>query len=215
MGMNRQTVSRLALFLTGLEQRMADKSAYFIKITAVYKSGTKEFTANILPAAERLKMSFNGRSEIIDISSLSQSLTSHAEAYDSVMVYYEERGQTLVIEADNKNVKMKTGEAQGDEGDKNHMDASHIGSRDYIIKVGHADRLLKEIGILGSNGKVKNDMIRKYNQIDHFVELISDMLKDLCRKHESVTVLDCGCGKSYLTFVLNYYIKEVLKKNCH
>jgi len=58
-------------------------------------------------------------------------------------------------------------------------------------------------------------MIRKYNQIDHFVELIDDMLKGLCAEYDTINVLDCACGKSYLTFVLNYYIKEVLKKNCH
>lgn len=58
-------------------------------------------------------------------------------------------------------------------------------------------------------------MIRKYNQIDHFVELIDDTIKELYKKNDSITVLDCGCGKSYLLFVLNYYIKEVLKKPCY
>jgi len=54
-------------------------------------------------------------------------------------------------------------------------------------------------------------MIRKYNQIDHFVELIDDMLKEAFRENESLTILDCGCGKSYLTFVLNYYIRKCWK----
>ena len=81
--------------------------------------------------------------------------------------------------------------------------------------MGQADELLREIGILGSNNKVKNNMIRKYNQIDHFVELIDDIIKELYKKNDSITVLDCGCGKSYLLFVLNYYIKEVLKKPCY
>lgn len=72
--------------------------------------------------------------------------------------------------------------------------------------------MLKEIGIMSSQGKIKNDMVRKYNQIDHFVELIAD---HLARLGDDVEVLDCACGKSYLSFALNYYLKDVLKKNCH
>jgi len=65
-----------------------------------------------------------------------------------------------------------------------------------------------------SQRKVKNDMIRKYNQIDHFVELVDGLIKEQGDK-DSITVLDCACGKSYLSFVLNFYIKEKLKKNCY
>ena len=41
-------------------------------------------------------------------------------------------------------------------------------------------------------------MIRKYNQIDHFVELIDDIIKELYEKNDSITVLDSGWGKLYL-----------------
>jgi ubiquinone/menaquinone biosynthesis C-methylase UbiE len=93
-------------------------------------------------------------------------------------------------------------------------ETSTLLNRDYYIKVGKADALLKEIGIMSKEGKIKNDMIRKYNQIDHFVELIDSMIDELS-DIDTITILDCGCGKSYLTFVLNYYIKEKKKKNCN
>jgi len=127
---------------------------------------------------------------------------------------YNERGTSIIIEGDSRNVNMRT-EQLKEEAANLKKETSQIGNRDYLIKVGQADSLLTEIGILGKNGKVKNDMIRKYNQIDHFVELIDPLLRELSQKHGSITVLDCGCGKSYLSFVLNYYIKEVLKKPCH
>jgi SAM-dependent methyltransferase len=132
-----------------------------------------------------------------------------------VILTYEERGTTIYIEADNKNVRMRTKETEKVNITKTHNETSKIGARDYLIKVGQADELLKEMGILSPDGKIKNDMIRKYNQIDHFVELISEMIKSLSDKYESLNIVDCGCGKSYLAFVLNYYIKEVLKKACH
>ncbi|MCX7920444.1 MAG: SAM-dependent methyltransferase [Clostridia bacterium] len=213
--MNKQSTQKLSLFLTGLEQRITDNADFFKKMTVVYKSGTKEYTAKISLESGKIKLNFSGNTETLEISWLSARISKFAESYDSLVVTYEERGTTIYIEADSKNVKMKTKETAAEEVVKPHTETSHIGNRDYYIKVGQADDLLKEIGILGVNGKIKNDMIRKYNQIDHFVELISDMLKDMTQKYESITVLDCGCGKSYLTFVLNYYIKEVLKKPCY
>jgi len=214
--MNKQSINKLALFLTGLEQRIADNRDYFKKAVAVFKSGTREFLAKIWADGDKIKLNFNGNTETLETNWISLRIVKYAENYDSVLVTYEERGTTIIIEADNKNVKMKTSDAKEPEEDiGTHNEAYQISNRDYYIKAGQAQELLKEIGILSSNGKVRNDKIRKYNQIDHFVELIDDLIKDLLSENESITVLDCGCGKSYLTFVLNYYIKEVLKKPCY
>lgn len=213
--MNSQSVKKLELFLTGLEQRLEEQRDYFRKITAVYKSGTKDYVALLTFKDGKLVMNFNGTQDTLEIGWLAARLSKLAQNYDSVAITYEERGTTLFIEADSKNVKMTTRQTEKENLPAAHSETSRIGNRDYYIKVGQADELLKEIGILSQEGKIRNDMIRKYNQIDHFVELIHDLLKELTDAHESVTVLDCGCGKSYLSFVLNYYIKEVLKKPCH
>lgn len=213
--MNKQSLNKLTLFLTGLENRIEENREYFKKIDLIFKSGTKEFPGSVVLLGEKLKVSYSGNSETIERNWLALRLTKLAQSYDSLLLTYEERGTTIFIEADDKNVKMKTKENQVEEVLNNHNDVPQISNRDYYIKVGQADDLLREIGILAANGKIKNDMIRKYNQIDRFVELINDMLGELLKEHESITVLDCGCGKSYLTFVLNYYIREVLKKPCH
>lgn len=213
--MNKQSLNKLTLFLTGLENRIQENSDYFKKIDIVFKSGAKEFPGSVVPLGEKLKLSYSGNSETMERKELALRLTKLCQNYDALLLTYEERGTTIFIEADDKNVKMKTKENKIEEVLNSHNDVPQISNRDYYIKVGQADDLLREIGILAANGKIKNDMIRKYNQIDHFVELIDDMLKELLKEHESITVLDCGCGKSYLTFVLNYYIREVLKKPCH
>jgi len=213
--MNKQSLNKLTLFLTGLENRIEEKREYFKKIDLVFKSGTKKFYGSAELLGDKLKLSYSGNSEIIERNWLALRLSKLCQNYDSLYLTYEERGTTIYIEADDRNVKMKTNENKIEEVLSNHNDMPQISNRDYYIKVGQANDLLREIGILASNGKIKNDMIRKYNQIDHFVELIDDMLKELLKEQESITVLDCGCGKSYLTFVLNYYIREVLKRPCH
>jgi len=171
--MNKQSLNKLSLFLTGMEQRLIDNWEFFKGITAVFKSGTREFPAKVWQDGNKLKMNFSGSTETLESNWLCARIAKIAQNYDSVVINYEERGTTIIIEADDKNVRMKTQEAKEQkEAIIAHSETSHISNRDYYIKVGQADELLREIRILGSNGKIKNDMIRKYNQIDHFVELI-------------------------------------------
>ena len=132
----------------------------------------------------------------------------------------------ILISADNKNVTMKNLDVDSIEDENSNIKSSkssstHISAatstllnRDYYIKIGSADTLLKEIGIMSKDGKIKNDKIRKYNQIDHYVELLEGIL-DKLPQNQVVNILDCGCGKSYLSFVLNYYLTEVKRKKCH
>lgn len=213
--MNKQSIQKLGLFLTGLEQRITENSSFFKKITCKLKSGTKQYEATITLQENTLLLQYNGRTDKIEVSSLGVSLSKIALQYEAMNLVYEERGSTIFIDADDKSVKMKTKDVEIAETSKGHNETSQITNRDYYIKVGPADDVLRAIGILGENGKIKNDMIRKYNQIDHYIELVDEMLKSLCSKYGNINVVDCGCGKSYLSFVLNYYIKEVLKKNCH
>ncbi len=213
--MNKQSIQKLSLFLTGIEQRIIDNKDFFKVINISFKSGTKNYGANISLSDDKIIISYNGRKDKMEISWLSARVAKIAEGYEALELVYEERGTTIIINADDKNVKMKTKESSIAENCQGHNETSQILNRDYYIKVGPADDVLKAIGILAENGKVKNDMIRKYNQIDHFIELIDELLRSLADKNSSLNIVDCGCGKSYLSFVLNYYIKEVLKKNCH
>ncbi|OPX43041.1 23S rRNA methyltransferase A [Ruminiclostridium hungatei] len=213
--MNKQSIQKIGLFLSGLEQRIVENGDFFKKITIKLKSGTKFYEAIVTLKEERLFLQYNGRNDKMEITWLGARICKIAEQYEAMNLIYEERGTTIHIDADDRNVRMQTRDQEAAEACSGHNETSQIANRDYYIKVGKADALLKAIGILGENGKIKNDMIRKYNQIDHYIELVDDMLKNLSGKYGKINVVDCGCGKSYLSFVLNYYIKEVLKKNCH
>ncbi|MCZ6677856.1 MAG: SAM-dependent methyltransferase [Candidatus Poribacteria bacterium] len=83
----------------------------------------------------------------------------------------------------------------------------------HPIKIGQADKLLRALDILTSEGKLKSDKSRKYEQINHFIKLIRDQLEKVPRR-KYITVVDCGCGKSYLSFVLNYFLREKLGRPC-
>lgn len=214
--MNKQTISKLNLFLLGIKNRFEENYTIFKKITITYKAGLKNFKGIGEYSSEKIKFNFNGRTEILSFHELSNKICNEAINYDSLSFIYSERGTDILIEADNKNVKMKNIQIKEDEENDTHNfnETSTLLNRNYYIKVGKADTLLKEIAIMTKEGKIKNDKIRKYNQIDHYVELFDDMLSKL-PKFKTLTLLDCGCGKSYLSFVLNYYLTEVKKIKCH
>ena len=145
---------------------------------------------------------------------LPKLIFEHGKAFEDCRIQYIERGTSITIWTEKNNVKIKYNETQVQENIPQD-DVTARSNRESLVKVGEADELLREIGIISAQNKVKNDMIRKYNQIDRFVELTEGIIKQLAEGKESITVLDCACGKSYLSFVLNYYIKEKLKKNCY
>ncbi|MCI8294059.1 MAG: SAM-dependent methyltransferase [Hespellia sp.] len=87
---------------------------------------------------------------------------------------------------------------------------SHDRAKNYILQEGANIPFLKDLGVMTENGKIVKARFDKFRQINRFLEFLEDILPELDQNKE-LTILDFGCGKSYLTFAMYYYL-HVMKQ---
>lgn len=87
-------------------------------------------------------------------------------------------------------------------------DLSHNRQKRYILEEGKFVPFLRDLGVMTEDGKIVRSRTDKFRQINRFLEFIEDILPQLDRDRE-LTILDFGCGKSYLTFAMYYYLHEL------
>lgn len=83
---------------------------------------------------------------------------------------------------------------------------SHNRKKRYILEEGTAVPFLVDLGVQTKDGKIVNSRYDKFRQINRFLEFIQDIVEDLPKGRE-LTIVDFGCGKSYLTFAMYHYLK--------
>lgn len=79
----------------------------------------------------------------------------------------------------------------------------HNRKKEYILQEGENIPALVDLGVFTQDFKIVKSKYDKYKQINRFIELVDDAFRATEKK--DVTILDFGCGKSYLTFLLYYY----------
>ncbi|MEG2045201.1 MAG: SAM-dependent methyltransferase [Clostridia bacterium] len=89
------------------------------------------------------------------------------------------------------------------------LKTAHNREKSYILKENEIIPPLIDMGIFTSDGKIVKAMNSKYRQINRFIEIIDDVISK--KEYKTLKVIDFGCGKGYLTFLLYYYLTEVKK----
>lgn len=86
----------------------------------------------------------------------------------------------------------------------------HNKTKQYILTEGMIIPPLIDLGVMTSQGKIVKAKYDKFKQINRFLEIINDSISN----EKTLKIIDFGCGKSYLTFILYYFLVEIKKMNC-
>ena len=144
--------------------------------------------------------------ENIEKDQLEDKMLEFISSYKQLSAWSSTNNFDLKI---SKKGKVFLGKKKSD--NSNLVNKSHNKEKNYILKEGMIIQPLIDLGVFTKEGKVVKSKYDKYKQINRFVEIIDDEIKKNDQKE--LTILDFGCGKSYLTFVLYYYFVEIKKIN--
>lgn len=96
--------------------------------------------------------------------------------------------------------------------EKKEVILEHNRKKQYVLDTGCTIDFLVDLGIQDKNGNINKSRYDKYKQINRYLEFVRDILPHL-DKDRQIRIIDFGCGKSYLTFALYYYLHEMLGYN--
>jgi len=175
-----------------------DKNEKYNKIAILLKENSKKKYYQVEKYTD--KQVFH---ENIELDMLEEKLLEFMESkYKQLSAWATNMNFDLKISKKNK---VFLGKKKSD--NSNIVVKGHNKEKNYILKEGTIIQPLIDLGVFTKEGKVVNSQYDKYKQINRFIEIIDDEVKK--NNLDELTVLDFGCGKSYLTFVLYYYFTEI------
>lgn len=123
---------------------------------------------------------------------------------DFKQVTIETQGETIVFAQKGEKFKSKI-----KQNNKVAVVSEHNKKKEYLINEGDNIPAMVDLGVFSKDLKLINSKYDKFKQINKFIELIDQSFKSINKKE--ITILDFGCGKSYLTFLVYYYFVEIKK----
>ena len=88
----------------------------------------------------------------------------------------------------------------------------HNRTKRYILQEGTPVPFLIDLGVQSADGRIIRAKYDKFKQINRFLEFVEDILPALPTDRE-IRIIDFGCGKSYLTFAIYYYLHELMQRD--
>lgn len=133
-------------------------------------------------------------------------LMKHMENMKQMQLETQELTAMVLVSKKGK-ITIKEKKVQGC---KKEVNLSHNKEKTYILQEGMQIPFLRDLGVMTAEGKIVKQRFDKFRQINRFLEFIEDILPRI-QKDGEITILDFGCGKSYLTFAIYYYLHELKK----
>lgn len=185
-------------FLSAVLSNPKDKTkAVKAKVRPVRKKGRLMFQIEVF----RNNQAFH---ENLDAEAAAGRIAEYMENFRQMQMESKASRYTVLVSKKGKvTIKRKTNPSP-----KAAEVLSHNRKKSYILEEGCAVPFLVDLGVMTAEGKIVHSRFDKFRQINRFLEFIEDVLPELAKDRE-IRILDFGCGKSYLTFAMYYYLHEL------
>lgn len=135
-----------------------------------------------------------------------------------VTLLANKKGKITVLEKKLSPAKMNYLPALSSQDSLLKNNLTHNRIKNYIIPEGTPVPFLIRLGVMTPEGKIVNSKYDKFKQINRFLEYLNDILPSVLEQKKcedySLQIADFGCGKSYLTFAVHYYLTQIKKIDC-
>ena len=150
---------------------------------------------------------FHKNIDLNNLKELEDSLKEYIDNFKQILLQIEGSDISFIRKKENFSRKEK-------ESNLIKTSNEHNKKKQYILNEGDKIDFLIELGLMSIEGKILKSSYNKFKQINKYLEFIDDVIEELKTKKlitNHINVLDFGCGKSYLTFALYYYLKNYRK----
>ena len=181
-----------------------------VKIRPVMIKGVLCFQETIYRGTQVFHENFSAQEIIGRIEMLLQGKMKQCEiAAESLnaTVLVSKKGKMTI-----KTKKILAKEASAAVADEKPKDLSHNREKQYILKEGVPVDFLVGLGVQTPDGRIAKNRYDKFRQINRYLEFIEDIL-DTLPTDRTIRIIDFGCGKSYLTFAMYYYLHVLQKRD--
>ena len=172
-----------------------------VKVRPIMLKDTLVFQATETVGAQVFHQNYDKNELISKIENYMESSFRQMEATCTQMqatVLVSKKGKVTIKK---KNIKTE-----------NKVDLSHNKAKKYILQEGTLVPFLVDLGVQTKEGKIVRSNYDKFRQINRYLEFIADIMPIL-PTDRCINIIDFGCGKSYLTFALYYYMKILCKRD--
>ena len=150
---------------------------------------------------------FHKNIDLNNLQELEDNLKEYIDNFKQILLQIEGSDISFISKKENFSRKEK-------ESNLIKTSNEHNKKKQYILNEGDKIDFLIELGLMSVEGKILKSSFNKFKQINKYLEFIDDVIEELKAKKlitNHINVLDFGCGKSYLTFALYYYLKNYRK----
>jgi SAM-dependent methyltransferase len=176
-----------------------DKNITKVKIRPVLLKGELYFQASATVGTRQLHKNYRKEEMTEEILGLME------RQFGQMQMFSREMDATVLVSKKGR-MTVKTKKHQKKESDR--ISLEHNREKEYILPAGRPVDFLVDLGVMNKDGQIIHAKYDKFRQVNRFLEFIEDILPRLARDRE-ITIVDFGCGKSYLTFAMYYYLRNI------